>query len=257
MTASFWQDLTSQEIKKMCHSQDVIAILPLSAIEQHGSHLPVSVDYDINQGLLSKFIQQCPSELTVTVLPTIPIGYSPEHKDFSGTLSLPYKLLMDVWMSILEAVIKHGVKKILLFNSHGGQSGLMKVLAQEIRSKYDVFISSVNWYRLIDISLFFDEKKIKHDIHAGVIETSLMLSLYPEKVTKEEVKDYPLIPKDTKELSHSGNISYAWQAQDLNTDGALGMATQACQKTGHKIVEECINKLINLVREINERKVDY
>jgi creatinine amidohydrolase len=112
--------MTTAEFDEM-DASNVIALLPVGAIEQHGPHLPVCVDAAINAGVLDVALRLLPSEIPLTVLPAFPYGKSVEHDDFAGTISLSASTLIAAWTDIGESVHRAGIEKLVLFNSHGGQ----------------------------------------------------------------------------------------------------------------------------------------
>ena len=112
-----------------------IALLPVGAIEQHGPHLPVSVDAAINAGVLSRALELVPDDLPLTVLPAAPYGKSDEHDDYPGTISLSDATLRALWTDIGMSVARAGVRKLVLFNSHGGQPHIMDVVARDLRRR--------------------------------------------------------------------------------------------------------------------------
>lgn len=126
LPSRFWADLTTRDFAHLQASGQAahtVAVLPVAAIEQHGPHLPLSVDTDIVNGVLRAALPHLATELPVLVLPTQAVGYSPEHTGFAGTLTLKIDTLMRVWTELAECVAASGVKKLVLFNAHGGQVG--------------------------------------------------------------------------------------------------------------------------------------
>ena len=111
-----------------------MAVLPLGATEQHGPHLPLSVDQVLVDGIIAARLPHLPGELPVLFLPTQQVGYSPEHSRFAGTLTLSSATVIATWIELGECVARAGVKKLLLFNSHGGQVSLMDIVARELRT---------------------------------------------------------------------------------------------------------------------------
>ena len=124
----------------------VIALLPVGAIEQHGPHLPVAVDACINQGIVARALELLPATLPVTVLPLMPVGKSDEHLAFPGTLTLSAETLARLWTEIGEAVARAGVRKLVLFNSHGGQPQVMEIVARDLRVRLGMLVVAYSWY---------------------------------------------------------------------------------------------------------------
>ena len=143
----FWADYTAREFAQM-RVAELIAVLPVAAIEQHGPHLPVSVDTTIINGVIAAALPHIGAEVGVLFLPTQQIGKSNEHARFPGTLSLSAGTLIANWMEIGACVAASGVKKLVLFNSHGGQVSVMDIVARDLRARHDMMVLACNWYGL-------------------------------------------------------------------------------------------------------------
>ena len=117
----YWQDMTTEELGRL-EAGRVIAILPVGAIEQHGPHLPVGTDACIGQGIAERALALLPNGLPVTVLPMLPVGKSDEHLAFAGTLTLSAESLIRLWTEVGDLIARVGLRKLVLLNSHGGQS---------------------------------------------------------------------------------------------------------------------------------------
>ncbi len=181
MPRRLWQDMTTLDFAAL-EAARVIAVLPVGAIEQHGPHLPVSTDACINQGVLARALELMPDDLPVTVLPMLPVGKSNEHLAFPGTLTLSAETLIRVWTEIGEGVARAGIRKLVLFNSHGGQLQIMDIVARDLRVRHAMMVVAYSWFAGGLPAGLFGEDEVRHGIHAGAIETSMMLHLAPDLV---------------------------------------------------------------------------
>jgi creatinine amidohydrolase len=125
---------------------DTVAVLPVAAVEQHGPHLPVYVDACLNEGVVARAIELLPPELPVTFLPMQAVGKSNEHLAFPGTLSLSAETLIRLWTEIGESVHRASVRKLVLFNSHGGQPQIMDIVARDLRVRLEMFVVCASSY---------------------------------------------------------------------------------------------------------------
>jgi creatinine amidohydrolase len=155
LKSHWWWDLTTRDFAELDMSK-MVAILPVGAVEQHGPHLPVRVDAAINAGIIERAVELMPDTLPVLVLPALPIGKSDEHTAFPGTLTLSYETLAKLWYEVGESVHRTGCRKLILFNSHGGQPQVMEIVCRELRVKLDMFAVSCSWFRTIDSSDLID-----------------------------------------------------------------------------------------------------
>ena len=172
LPSRFWADLTTTDFAGLDPTATV-AVLPLGATEQHGPHLPLGVDTRLVDGIVTAALPLLPADLPVLFLPTQSIGLSPEHARFAGTLSLSADTLMRLWKDIGAGVARSGVKKLVLFNAHGGHVGAMDVVARELRESHDLIVYSVSWFNLPldDANARFDADEHRFGVHAGDIET--------------------------------------------------------------------------------------
>jgi creatinine amidohydrolase len=254
LKSRWWWDLTTQDFADI-DADRAVAILPVGAVEQHGPHLPVRVDAAINAGIITRAVELMPPECPALVLPMMAVGKSDEHLAFPGTLTLSYETLARVWFEIGESVHRAGIRKILFFNSHGGQPQLLDIVCRELRVKLGMYAVSAMWPRLIDMDELFDADENRHGIHAGQSETSIMLHLHPELVEMHRAENFvPLsveIERECEILGCGGSVSFGWQAQDLHPKGACGDATKATAELGAVTVERAAERLVMLINEIS------
>src|SRR5471030_3229412 len=115
-SSRWWWDLSTLEFSQL-DMQNVVAILPIGAVEQHGPHLPVRVDAAINAGIVARAVEKMAPDFPALILPAMPVGKSNEHTAFPGTLTLSYETLARLWYEIAESVNRAGCRKIILLNS--------------------------------------------------------------------------------------------------------------------------------------------
>ena len=254
LKSRWWWDLTTQDFADI-DAERVVAILPVGAVEQHGPHLPVRVDAAINSGIIARAIELMPPDCPALVLPMLPVGKSDEHVAFPGTLTLSYETLGRVWFELGESVHRAGIRKMLFFNSHGGQPQLLEIVCRDLRVRLGMFAVSAMWPGLIDMDALFDAGENKHGIHAGQSETSMMLHLHPELVEMQRAENFvPVtieIERESEILGRGSSVSFGWQAQDLHPKGACGDATKATAELGAVTVERAAQRLVTLIDEIS------
>lgn len=234
------------------HNQ-TISILPLGAWEQHGPHLPLQTDTIIASELAARLAKDAHA-VKLNILPTEEIGYSIEHLDFGGSKSLNYAEAISRWLDIIEQQVKTGVRKILLLNAHGGNSPLLSIVATEARVKWNVLVVVTHWTRFglpkhlsktIDASI---------DIHAGEIETSIMLAIAPDLVYMKTAENYPSKQSEYLEkftwLSAYGRHPFGWKMNDLNTDGVTGYVTRSSAEKGEQMLDHAIQGLTELLQDM-------
>ena len=153
-------------------------MLPLAATEQHGPHLPLGTDVMIAQAYLARVRELLPQNIPATFLPIQPVGISTEHVDYPGTLTLPTDVALKSWMALGESVARAGLKKLVMVTSHGGNSAAMTLVAQDLRAKYGLLAVTTGWSRFGAPEGLFSADELRHGIHGGAVETSIMLARY-------------------------------------------------------------------------------
>lgn len=248
-----WADLTTVDFADPAIT-DSIALLPVAAIEQHGPHLPLDVDAAINEAILTAALAQIPSGLSLLVLPAQVIGYSDEHRSFPGTLSYGAETLLATWREIGESVARTGVRKLVIFNSHGGQNELMAVAARQLRVSAGLFVATTGWSHLAELDDLVTPEERRFGIHGGALETSLMLHIAPDRVRTDRIANFPSKGKEIADqsahLAPTGRVAYGWMTEDLNEAGAVGDATQANAALGEKILGRAAKGLVELLQDV-------
>ncbi len=256
----YWAELTAREFQSI-DAAGTIAVLPVAAVEQHGPHLPLGVDTIIVDGLVEAVIPRLPPDLGVLFLPTMAIGKSNEHGRFAGTLSLTAHTLIDAWMEIGASVARAGVRKLVLFNSHGGQSAVLDVVSHDLRERHDLLVFAVNWYRLGLPQGLIDDDEIRFGIHGGEVETSMLLALAPHLVEMERAASFDSALRrhaaDYPVLGNGVAARLGWQTQDLNPTGAIGNAAAATAEKGAAIIDHAAGRFAQLLQELGRMPLSH
>jgi creatinine amidohydrolase len=252
----FWADLTTCDFAQL-DPASTVAVLPVAATEQHGPHLPLSVDQSLVDGVIASTLPHLPAEASVLFLPTQQVGYSPEHSPFAGTLTLSYTTVMATWIELGECVARAGVKKLLLLNSHGGQVSLMDIVARELRSRCSLIVYSCSWWNLPlgdSVNGLFSAQEHRFGVHAGEIETSMMLVLRPQHVDMAQAHDFKSSSQERAAsypiLGNGSSAKLGWQMQDYNSHGAAGNAAAATAAKGRAVLDAAGGQLALLLQEL-------
>ena len=265
LPSKYWADLTTADFAGRQADGTLartIAVLPVAATEQHGPHLPLCVDTVLVDGVVAAALPHLAPALPVLFLPTQAVGLSPEHAAFPGTLTLKAETILRLWTDIGESVAASGVKKLLLLNSHGGQVSVMDMVARDLRARLGLLVYSVSWFNLPllggqgqDINGLFGAEEHRFGIHAGDIETSMMLALKPDLVDMTRAANFPSSAQDRAQaydiLGNGKSAKLGWQMQDYNPQGAVGNAAAATADKGHALVQAAGLGLARLLGEMD------
>ena len=262
----FWADLKSPDFAQLDLAR-CIAVLPVAATEQHGPHLPLNVDAALVDGVVASALPHLPSALPVLFLPTQTVGLSPEHMAFAGTLTLKAETVIRLWTELAESVARSGIKKMVLLNAHGGQVGLLDVVARDLRARLGMLVYSVNWFNLPlknesgeAVAAMFTDDEHRFGIHAGDIETSMMLALQPERVDMSKAQHFHSSSQDRAAkfavLGDGKSAKLGWQMQDYNPHGAVGNAAAATADKGRALLQAAGRSLAQILVEIDQLPAD-
>lgn len=239
----FWYDLTWDEINAL-DKENVVVILPIGSCEQHSLHLPLGMDtYSVihmSKDLVNKFGDK------IVVLPPLWFGASEHHMDFAGTITLSNETLINVIKDIVKSVIKHGFKKILILNGHGGNTDPVKIALRELRVEKNVMVELVNPWTLANKEI---KETLESEIwgHACEFETSEAMYIIPDKVRQEKIRD-PNLDIDMWNKIKERNIP--WHTKDLSDTGSLGYPTKANREKGEKLYNIMLEKVSEIIEEI-------
>jgi creatinine amidohydrolase len=269
-TSRYWADWSTRDFA-LAQSNgtlaDTIAVLPVAATEQHGPHLPLRVDTALADGVIAASLAAIAPDVPALFLPTMAVGLSPEHAAFPGTLTLKAETLLRLWTDLGESVAASGVKKMVLFNAHGGQAGAMDMVARDLRARLGMLVYCVSWFNLPltgangdDVNRLFSTHEHRFGIHAGEIETSMMLALEPQWVDMALAQNFASTSEDRSRqyeiLGNGKSAKLGWQIQDYNASGAVGNAGAASAEKGRAVVEAAGRALASLLQELHRLPID-
>jgi len=242
-----WETLSWPQITERLKIVDT-AILPCGAIEQHGPHLPVDVDYFDAKYLAKKVADAC-KDPKPFVLPPIPYGVSYHHSQFKGTICVSNNSLSALIYDIGMSLAKNGIKKLVILNAHGDNAPTLNYAAQMINRDAKIFVcvetgetSDVDLYGLIET---------KNDVHAGEIETSTTLALRPELVDMSKATDETLdFDNEYLDFSSVRGVSWYVHTKTLTESGVMGNASLGTAEKGEKMWKIMIKKMADFVDTI-------
>jgi creatinine amidohydrolase len=265
-----WADWTTRDFAQAQADgtlANTIAVLPVAATEQHGPHLPLCVDSALVDGVIAASLLHLAADVPALFLPTQTVGLSPEHAAFPGTLTLKAETTIRLWTDMAESVAASGVKKLVILNSHGGQVGVMDIVARDLRARLGMLVYSVNWFGLPltgpkgeDVNALFTAHEHRFGIHAGEIETSMMLALQSRNVDMALAQNFVSSSEGRAKrfaiLGNGKSAKLGWQMQDYNPAGAVGNAAAATAEKGRAVLDAAGRALAALLAEVHQLPAD-
>lgn len=259
MRKLYWSELTTTDFAGL-DPETTIVVWPIAATEQHGPHLPVATDTAIADGMVAEVLTRLPDDLSILVLPTQAIGKSNEHLRSPGTITLSAETALRAWVEIGDAVHRAGLRKLVMVNSHGGNVDLISIVARELRVRLGLLVVACSWSRFGRPAGLYTDEELAVGIHAGDVETSLMLHFRPDLVKMDEARNFAPatieIAKTFDVLRPTGFTAFGWIAQDLHPSGAAGDASRATAEKGRATAAFAAEAFIRLLRDVKAFGLD-
>jgi creatinine amidohydrolase len=244
--------LTTQQVAALPHKERAVVVLPIASIEQHGPHLPLYTDSLILDEVLRRTLATLPHHFPVWVLPMLAYGKSNEHVGFAGTVTLTSETLICVLKDIGASVARSGFRRLAILNSHGGNTEIIDFVIRDIREQTGLLVFALHVYlRIAPPSAGLTETERTYGIHAGDVETSILLRCRPDLVKKELApSSLPAHLQTAKHPPFMGPLTFAWLTHDISPNGVLGDATTADAEKGERFLSDAASQTGELLRAI-------
>ena len=234
-----------------------VAVLPLGATEPHNLHLPYGMDTIEGELVGEKICEAAAARgAKVVLLPTVPYGTQTNQMKFPFAMNLNPSTLTAVITDLVDSLVAHGIGKIVLLNSHGG-NGLKPVL-RELYGKTPAALFLCEWYNMIgDV---YDEIFDRRDNHAGEMETSLALAYVPELVARNP--DGTLTADEGKtaptrfEAINRGWVSITRPWHLLTTNAGVTNPHAATAEKGRRLMQIIVDRLAGFLVELSAAEQD-
>lgn len=202
--------MTWPEVQDLLTRSDMV-IIPVASLEQHSLHLPIGTDF-LNGLERAKLIAQ---KVDVLVAPILMPGNSPYHMEFPGTITLSAETIEKVYFEAVQSLIRHGFRRFMLLNSHGGNAATTRFIvdrinqetagiAVELGDAAAPFLArarpAARLAPKVETALALSTTKV-FDRHAGVGETNASLYYTPNLVNMSVAKTAVLtMPKHLTDM---------------------------------------------------------
>jgi creatinine amidohydrolase len=216
-----------------------VAVLPIGSFEQHGNYLPLATDTAIAVTICRELAAAYP----VFQLPPITISCSHEHGTWSGTVSISASTLITVISDISDSLRRSGIGAFVLVNGHGGNYVLGNVTQEAANqgNQMALFPSSSDWK---DARLTAQLESAAHeDMHAGEIETSILLYAHPELV-REGYETADWVADDRRHLLVKGMAAYTGS-------GVIGRPSLGSARKGKAVLDSLVRSFADILGVLN------
>jgi creatinine amidohydrolase len=228
-------------------SKDIPTVAPVAAVEQHGGHLPVYTD----SILLGEVVRRAAESLGDRVIwaPLLWLGNSHHHLDFAGTLSAEPRTYLDVLVGLIDNLVSHGFRRIVILNGHGGNivpaSQAVFEARQHYRDRADLLLLSATYWLLGSRPGMVDRTILQDRMgHACEWETSMILKLAPHLVG----------PIESIEAVPFGNpfepASRGWITRERSAPGHIGDPRQATAEKGETLLRLFSGDVVALLERV-------
>jgi creatinine amidohydrolase len=249
-----WQEATWQEIAALDRDRTIV-VLPVGSVEQHGHHMPIGTDT-----YLATAVSDAAAKVVgpdIVILPSPWYGLSAHHMRFPGTITLTAETMMAVISDIVVSVVAHGFRRVVIVNGHGGNGGVIDVLASTLGYRFygKARIAALTYFQLARESIAtMRESKRGGMGHACEFETSLMLRVRPDLVHQDRaVVRYPDpgSPYLSTDLIHSTAVRTFLAFDDLSESGTFGDPGLATAEKGDRFLAASAAALADFLRDFS------
>ena len=236
-----FQEMTAFEIKDV-DRENVLVVLPIAAVEQHGPHMPTGTDNFLCTALAEALEQSIPEK--VLLAPTLWLGASAHHLRIGATLDSPLEVYIETLMGMARSVLNDGFRRILLLNGHGGNIDPVRVALRRIQNEYvDRLLTAACYWDVAD-ELIKQSLDGAHKFvgHACEFETSMLMHLRPELVKLELVKDAGELITD-----NLGGVYISRDLRQRTAEGCTGRPDLASAEKGRMLFAGILEALVETV----------
>lgn len=237
--------LTWPEVKEYLRSNDII-LLPTGSTEQHGKHLALD-----NDAFTALEISKKVAERTgVLVAPAVPFGYSPHHMGFPGTITIPFETLVNLYKEICKSLLRHGFKKIVIMNAHGGNTNAIAETLRRIKEETGMIVYSTMVFPGSWANQVVRETITTSGGHADELETSVAMYLGQRVLKEQAEKGVPPSTASTLRLRFAGKVATAADFHERTISGSIGDPTLGTEEKGRKVTEAGISEIVSFIEEL-------
>jgi creatinine amidohydrolase len=240
-----WQERTAADLSEQARA-DAIVLLPVASMEQHGPHLPVGVDAILCAGVCRRAAEAVVPTIPVIVAPTLWCGMAEHHMALGGTFTFDLATYRDVLSSLTSSIERHGFKRMLIVNGHGGNIAALAAILPDLQRQSSLKIRITTYFELAQPAMpaiLEDQDGVRHACEA---ETSMMLALAPELVRGEALQAARGPPHVHRRPLALGQYR---SFRDFTASGVVGDARRASREKGEKLMAACVAAIVAALKD--------
>lgn len=242
-----WSNLKAPALRELA-KKDTVVIVPVASTEQHGPHLPTQVDCLLVGEIAGRAATQASATIPTIVTPVVWTGLAEHHMSLGATISFDYDTFFAVLSGICRSLTRHGFRKILLLNGHGGNIAALTVAVNELAPALDAPIATATYWLLAQQEFSKILERQANVRHACEAETSMVLALRPDLVDMSLAADAvgPTSPELIDIIRTSA--AHRWQSfQSRTSHGAIGDPRAATAEKGARLIQVAGNAVAALI----------
>ncbi len=230
-----WARLSAEALRQRA-AENALVILPVASTEQHGPHLATGVDTILCGEIARRAARLIAGREPVVVTPTLWCGLAEHHMDFGGTFTLSLPTYHAVLRDLCGSLVRHGFKRIVILNGHGGNIDALKVIVGELAQALGVPIATATYWVLAEPqfkALLEDQANV---LHACEAETSMMMAAAPDLVDASRLAQaHGPQPRAPGPILNRP-LYRARAFKEITASGVLGDARRAGAEKGEKLL---------------------
>ena len=256
-----YEHLTRYEMERLDRARTIVMI-PLGAVEQHGSQAPLGTDLMIAGAMydyIKTAVESGDPDFPMLVFPPVPVGLSVEHLNFCGSVTFRPDTYYHILYEIAESLARHGFRKLVFLVCHGGNRPIVDALCRQLRHDFGIlpFALANGAFSHPDVKATVSEDNAV-DFHVGEMETSMAMAIAPESVQLQYAESgYPAVFQGKKAVKFSGPSALNWMGEDFRTRegkpiGIGGDPKGATAEKGEIILRTSAEALVPALLEIRD-----
>lgn len=242
-----WSRLKAPELRALA-KRDAVVIVPVASTEQHGPHLPTKVDCLLVGEIARRAASHASQKTPTLITPVVWTGLAEHHMSMGATISLHYDEFFAVLRGVCRSLVRHGFKKVLLLNGHGGNIAALTVAVNELAVEFNAPIATSTYWLLAQPAFAKILEKQANVRHACEAETSMVLALEPGLVDMSLAAE-AVGPTSPELVDIIGTTAaHRWQSFASRTShGAIGDPRAATAKKGELLLQAAAEAVSGLV----------